>query len=233
MNGKLREWLPGALALVLGYLCTSCVSETNPGSGYAYGPIQHGSGSASPTGGYTYGPAVPAAGTSDFATGNAQADYDRALAAYNEALQEQNNAQTVSTINNMNWAAQQNAAPGVDKGMAFLGMLAGSSNKGDAAREVEVARQRLEAARQRLVTAGLQAPRAAMPGSVSVIAVPEDSEVFVDGVFVGNSPCTLKLPHGNHSIKVKAQGFDPFERDVGVLPQSEITIRATLNRSTK
>jgi hypothetical protein len=67
-------------------------------------------------------------------------------------------------------------------------------------------------------------------GSVLVTADPSAAEVSVDGNFVGNTPSTLKLPPGKHTIAVSQTGFKTWSRELSVMRGSELKIVATLER---
>lgn len=68
------------------------------------------------------------------------------------------------------------------------------------------------------------------PGTVIVSSNVEAAEVFVDGVFVGNTPASLKLKEGIHIIEVKASGYQTYRRDMRVLADSEVALRAVLEK---
>ncbi len=69
-------------------------------------------------------------------------------------------------------------------------------------------------------------------GTIIVSAnVAEVAEVFVDGMFVGNSPSKLKLNEGIHIIEVKASGYQTYRRHLLVMAGSEVPLRAVLERS--
>jgi hypothetical protein len=65
-------------------------------------------------------------------------------------------------------------------------------------------------------------------GTVLVSSDVQDAEVFIDGVFVGNTPATLKLSDGIHIIEVKKTGNLTYKRELRVFGNSEVNIRATM-----
>lgn len=67
-------------------------------------------------------------------------------------------------------------------------------------------------------------------GTVMVSSTPDNADVSVDGMFVGNSPCNLPLTEGIHIIEVKLSGYKLFKRELRILSGGEVTIRATLER---
>src|SRR6266436_4463782 len=70
----------------------------------------------------------------------------------------------------------------------------------------------------------------AKTGYVTVKADDDHCEVFVDGAFVGNSPARLKLVEGLHVIEVKKSGFKDYRRELKVMPGSDLTLTAGLER---
>ncbi len=65
-------------------------------------------------------------------------------------------------------------------------------------------------------------------GTISLTSTPDGADVSVDGAFLGNTPATLKLPAGKHSIKVSLTGHKDWKKDITVLAGSEIKLTAIL-----
>ncbi len=65
-------------------------------------------------------------------------------------------------------------------------------------------------------------------GTVSISSDPDGAEIFVDGKFVGNAPATLKLSPGAHKITVKATGRSDWARELEVLKDSQVNLKAVL-----
>lgn len=65
-------------------------------------------------------------------------------------------------------------------------------------------------------------------GSVSISSTPDGAEVYVDGKFVGNTPETLKLPVGPHSIKIVGEGKKDWVRSIEILKDSQLNLKAQL-----
>jgi len=60
---------------------------------------------------------------------------------------------------------------------------------------------------------------------------PDGAEIFVDEKFHGNTPATLKLPTGSHSILLKFPGRADWRRTLEVLKSSKASLKATLEPS--
>jgi serine protease Do len=65
-------------------------------------------------------------------------------------------------------------------------------------------------------------------GSVSITSVPDGAEVYVDGKFVGDTPETLKLSVGPHTIVLKAEGRKDWERSIEILKDSQLNLKGQL-----
>jgi len=76
------------------------------------------------------------------------------------------------------------------------------------------------------------APAAAEPdkGAVNVSSTPTGADVLLDGTFVGDSPATLKLSLGKHTITVKMTGYTDWTREISVQSGSEVQLTATLDK---
>lgn len=73
-------------------------------------------------------------------------------------------------------------------------------------------------------------PKAAETASVSVKSVPDSADLSADGNFVGNTPATLKLTPGKHTIKVSSAGFKDWTREISVNAGSDVALNATLEK---
>jgi hypothetical protein len=78
-------------------------------------------------------------------------------------------------------------------------------------------------------SSGAAAP-ASDKGRVAVTSVPEGADVYVDDDLVGNAPATLKLTAGKHSLKVAQQGYKPWTKQITVLADSDVNLKAALEK---
>jgi len=67
-------------------------------------------------------------------------------------------------------------------------------------------------------------------GSVAIASDPVGAEIYVDGKFVGQTPSTIPLPAGTHHVEVKASGRMHWERDLTVVKESAVNLKAILER---
>jgi hypothetical protein len=68
-------------------------------------------------------------------------------------------------------------------------------------------------------------------GTVSLTTTPDGADVFVDYQFYGNSPATLKLKPGKHTIGVKMAGYKDWSREISTEAGSEARLAAVLEKS--
>ncbi len=68
-------------------------------------------------------------------------------------------------------------------------------------------------------------------GTVSLASTPDGADVYVDNQFYGNSPATLKLKAGKHTITVKMSGYKDWSRDLSTDGGSEAHLTATLEKA--
>jgi hypothetical protein len=82
-----------------------------------------------------------------------------------------------------------------------------------------------------------EAPATASPaaadatGTINVETNPSGADVYIDDQFYGNSPATLKLRAGKHTIRVKMAGYKDWSRDISSGAGSEAHLTATLEKS--
>src|SRR5208282_4140350 len=65
-------------------------------------------------------------------------------------------------------------------------------------------------------------------GRVSIVADIEGADIYLDGKLVGETPATFTLPAGQHKIEVKDQNGQVWQRDVEILDDSDVKLRAKL-----
>jgi len=124
---------------------------------------------------------------------------------------------------------------GKDAGLSF-GAGDRMANKFFQQVEEELARQSQQKTAAKPEAPHVEAPPEARPttapnnatGAVAVSADPEGADISVDGSFVGNAPATLKLSPGKHVVSVSHQGFKEWSREISVLPDSQVNLKATL-----
>jgi len=68
-------------------------------------------------------------------------------------------------------------------------------------------------------------------GTVNVKTNPDGADVYLDGQFYGNSPATLKLKSGKHTVGVKMTGYKDWSREVSTDAGSDAHLTATLEKN--
>ena len=57
------------------------------------------------------------------------------------------------------------------------------------------------------------------------------AEIYLDDQMVGSTPSALMIPPGHHTFRVHAFGHPDWTRQVNILPGSEITLSANLDKN--
>jgi PEGA domain-containing protein len=66
--------------------------------------------------------------------------------------------------------------------------------------------------------------------TVMVKSNPDNAEVSVDGNFMGNTPASLKLAAGKHTVKVSLAGYKEWSREITVSAGSEMNLSPALEK---
>ena len=66
-------------------------------------------------------------------------------------------------------------------------------------------------------------------GTVTVSSDPDGADIYLDGKFVGNTPETLKLPAGPHTVSIKSSGRENWERSIEILRDNQLNLKGDLN----
>lgn len=99
--------------------------------------------------------------------------------------------------------------------------------KTDAPKEPEETKESQEKTAE---TKAAGAPTGTPSGAVNVSSNPTGADIRVDGDFVGNSPASLKLVPGKHTITIKMAGYKDWSREITVQAGSEVQLTASLER---
>jgi hypothetical protein len=71
-------------------------------------------------------------------------------------------------------------------------------------------------------------PPTGTPATVAIESTPASAGIYVDGQFLGNSPFTLSLSPGKHSVTVKMSGFRDWTLELTATGGSEARLNASL-----
>lgn len=66
------------------------------------------------------------------------------------------------------------------------------------------------------------------PSSVQFGSTPDGAEIVIDGTMVGNTPSSLRLTPGHHSLEIRLAGYRTWSRIMVVDPESHPSVHATL-----
>lgn len=68
----------------------------------------------------------------------------------------------------------------------------------------------------------------AATGTIEIDSQPAGALVTVDGRDLGQAPQSIELRGGSHEVRVRKEGFEPFARDVHVVPGRTLEVSAQL-----
>jgi len=66
--------------------------------------------------------------------------------------------------------------------------------------------------------------------SIDFVSDPSGADITINGSFVGNTPSTLRVNAGRHTIEIRQGGYKVWTRTMVVVPGSHPSIRATLEK---
>jgi hypothetical protein len=69
------------------------------------------------------------------------------------------------------------------------------------------------------------------PSQVSVKSDPSGADITLDSQFVGNTPSSIKVPRGLHTVVLSKNGFKSWQRTLSVTSGGAITLDATLEKA--
>lgn len=71
-----------------------------------------------------------------------------------------------------------------------------------------------------------------LPGRLAVTSAPSGGVVTLDGLDVGEAPVALERAPGLHHVRVRKQGFLPYDVDVSLRPGEEASLDAKMQKET-
>jgi hypothetical protein len=86
---------------------------------------------------------------------------------------------------------------------------------------------KLDPVKFQLAEGGSAVPAGAVASNVAVGSTPIGADIYVDQNFVGNTPSTVSVPAGKHSVSVRKPGYQDWTRDMN-FSGGTITLSAVL-----
>jgi hypothetical protein len=72
-------------------------------------------------------------------------------------------------------------------------------------------------------------PKPRKAGILSIESDPNDAEIYLDSKLLATTPVRrLRLAAGDHSIMIRKAGYEDWAREIAVLEDADVTIKATL-----
>lgn len=86
---------------------------------------------------------------------------------------------------------------------------------------------KLDPAKFQMAQGGSTQPVTGVASNVAISSAPTGADIYLDQNFVGNTPSTINVPPGKHSISVRKTGFQDWARDMN-FAGGTITLNAVL-----
>jgi PEGA domain-containing protein len=67
---------------------------------------------------------------------------------------------------------------------------------------------------------------------LTLVSTPDGAEIELDGAFVGNTPSTVTLASGDHTVRVSKKGYQPYEKNLRTAG-GKINLRAELDAAAQ
>jgi hypothetical protein len=86
----------------------------------------------------------------------------------------------------------------------------------------------------KFITSASLLPPNSMPTEITTVTInssPAGADILIDNKFVGNTPSTLQLAAGEHSIAIEKTGFKTWQRTMTVAPHGSANVDATLDKN--
>jgi hypothetical protein len=77
-------------------------------------------------------------------------------------------------------------------------------------------------------------PPTSMPSDLTTVTInssPVGADILIDNKFVGNTPSTLQVAAGEHTISIEKTGFKTWQRTMAIAPHGSANIDATLDKN--
>jgi hypothetical protein len=66
--------------------------------------------------------------------------------------------------------------------------------------------------------------------SISIKSTPDGADILLDGKFAGNTPSTIRIKAGDHTVRIELKGFSAWEKSLTVSADAQITLNANLSQ---
>ena len=82
-------------------------------------------------------------------------------------------------------------------------------------------------------TIRLRLARRETAGTLRITSAPADAEVRIDGLEVGASPVTRRLPAGGHVVEADADGYETYRTSIELADRQELALHLVLDEDTE
>jgi hypothetical protein len=69
--------------------------------------------------------------------------------------------------------------------------------------------------------------------NIEISSTPDGADITIDGKFVGNTPSSVKLAPGDHTILIEKSGFKSWQRTLTASPSGNVKVDAALDKEPR
>jgi hypothetical protein len=66
--------------------------------------------------------------------------------------------------------------------------------------------------------------------TVTIKSTPDGADILLDGKFAGNTPSTIRIKAGDHTVRIELKGFSAWEKSLTVIADAQLTLNANLSQ---
>jgi hypothetical protein len=66
--------------------------------------------------------------------------------------------------------------------------------------------------------------------TVTIKSTPDGADILLDGKFAGNTPSTIRIKAGDHTVRIELKGFSAWEKSLTVSADAQLTLNANLSQ---
>jgi hypothetical protein len=66
--------------------------------------------------------------------------------------------------------------------------------------------------------------------TVTIKSTPDGADILLDGKFAGNTPSTIRIKAGDHTVRIELKGFSAWEKSLTVIADTQLTLNANLSQ---
>jgi hypothetical protein len=66
--------------------------------------------------------------------------------------------------------------------------------------------------------------------TVTIKSTPDGADILLDGKFAGNTPSTIRVKAGDHTVRIELKGYSAWEKSLTISADAQLTLNANLSQ---